>query len=60
MSELTSKLSLAATAVLEALPNQFDFDGPSARALAESVSQLANEVELLIQAIWGFDDQHAG
>jgi NhaP-type Na+/H+ or K+/H+ antiporter len=56
MSNLNQRLSIAAVAVLEALPNQLGFSGPSAVALAGAIENMAHEVEQLLQAVWGFGD----
>lgn len=58
MSAIGKQLSIAASAVLEAIPNQFEFQGPSAVALTEAIRTLATEVELLVNAVWGFDDHN--
>lgn len=58
MTDITKQLSVAAAAVLEALPNHFDFQGPSAAALAQTISALADDVEGLVQALWGFNADH--
>ncbi len=56
MSNLNHRLYVAAAAVLEALPTQLGWTGPSAAALATAVENLAHEVELLLQALWSFGD----
>ena len=56
MSNLNQRLSVAAAAVLEALPRQLGYSGPSALALAAAIETLAHDVEQLIQAIWGLSD----
>jgi hypothetical protein len=60
MSDLNQRLSIAASAVLEALPNHLEYAGQSALALAAAIENLATDVEQLIQAIWGLGDHNPG
>ena len=60
MSDLNQRLSIAASAVLDALPNRLVYAGQSALALAAAIETLANDVEQLIQTIWGLGDYNPG
>jgi hypothetical protein len=57
---LIDRLSVAARAVLEALPIPAHFHGPTASSLAGQVELLASTVEELLAALWGFDDSNVG
>ena len=57
---LIDRLSIAARAVLEALPMPLHFHGPTANSLSGQVELLATTVEELLAALWGFDDSNFG
>ena len=57
---LIDRLSIAARAVLEALPVHQDFYGPTANALAMQIELLSDSVEQLLLALWGLDDDNSG
>jgi hypothetical protein len=59
-SAVIERLSVAARAVLEALPEQMHFQGPTSLALANQVQLLADQVEQVLVAIWSINDGHNG